>query len=319
MRLPSEFDLNALKVFVLTVELGGMTQCAQHMGVTQSAVSQAIAKLEAGLEVALFDRSLRPLGLTPNGKILFNRAQQLLADARNVFEEVRESAHKPIDEIVVGMSESLATQLTAPLLRRHGTRAKRWKVRSGISIKQHEEFMARRMDMLITGNNLLEKEPGIEHQLVMEDPFFLIYPADYRGPSDPNEAIKHLPFVRYALDSGTGQRIERQLTRMKLRLPNVIEIDITHQQVTTVALGMGWSITSLLFLAAQPGLLPQLRIEPLQHGRFWRRIEVVSRSDELGDLPKLTADLAREVIREQTVPPLVAAIPWVEPLIHWPG
>ena len=28
MKLPQEFDLHALEVFVMTVELGGMSQCA---------------------------------------------------------------------------------------------------------------------------------------------------------------------------------------------------------------------------------------------------------------------------------------------------
>ena len=61
MKLPAGFDFNTLEVFMLTAELGGMTQSAKHLGVTQSAVSQIIAKLEAGLGTSLFDRSLRPL------------------------------------------------------------------------------------------------------------------------------------------------------------------------------------------------------------------------------------------------------------------
>ncbi|MFD2781729.1 LysR family transcriptional regulator [Novosphingobium pokkalii] len=64
MRLPAEFDLHGLEVFVLTVELGGMTACAQQLRITQSAVSQTITRLEQGIGAPLFDRSLRPLGLT---------------------------------------------------------------------------------------------------------------------------------------------------------------------------------------------------------------------------------------------------------------
>ena len=67
MKLPQEFDLHALEVFVMTVELGGMSQCASHLQVTQSAVSQTIAKLEAGIGASLFDRTMRPLGLTASG------------------------------------------------------------------------------------------------------------------------------------------------------------------------------------------------------------------------------------------------------------
>ena len=68
MKLPPGFDLHALEVFLLTAELGGMTQSAQHLGLTQSAVSQMIAKLEAGLGTSLFDRTIRPLALTDSGR-----------------------------------------------------------------------------------------------------------------------------------------------------------------------------------------------------------------------------------------------------------
>lgn len=317
MRLPTEFDFHSLEVFILTVDLGGMTQCAQQLQITQSAVSQTIARLEAGMGTSLFDRSLRPIGLTPTGRALYVRSVQLLQTARKIYDEVRDGAEQPIDSITIGMSESLATQLTAPLLKRYGSRANRWRIRSGISIKQHSEFLARRFDMLITGSNMLERVGGLEHRLVVEDPFFLIFPADYSGPVDPYQIGGALPFVRYALDCGMGQRVEQQLTRMKLRLPNTIEVDITHQQLTTVALGMGWSITSLLCLAAQTSLLDKMQVLPMQKGRFSRRIEVVSRIGELGDLPDRTVEVAQDVLRTETFPQLFERLPWLEQLEIW--
>jgi len=315
MRLPAEFDLHGLEVFVLTVELGGMTACAQQLRITQSAVSQTITRLEQGIGAPLFDRSLRPLGLTPAGRALHERARKLLAGARTAYDEVREGAQQPIDQLTVGMSESLANLLTAPLLRRHGMRVGSWRVRSGISLKQQQEFLSRRCDMLVTGSNTLEKHPGIEHHDVIDDPFVMIFPADHAGSVEPADVAERLPFVRYSLDTGMGQRIESQLTRMKLRLPNVIEVEIIHQQLTTVGLGIGWSITSLLCLAALPQLMPQLRVEPLPRGRFARRIQVVARMGELGDLPAQTAALARETLLDQVLPPLITTLPWAGPLL----
>ncbi len=299
MRLPPEFDLHTLEIFVLTVDLGGMTACAAQLRITQSAVSQTINRLEDGIGTQLFDRALRPLGLTPAGRALHKRASHLLANARTVYDEVRESAQQPIDNIAVGMAESLASLLTAPLLHQYGTRAGRWRIRAGISLNQQADFVARRCDMLITGSNRLEKLDGIEHHAVVDDPFVLVFPADYQGSADPAEANMQLPFVRYSLDTGMGQRIESQLTRLKLRVPNVIEVDIIRQQLTTVAMGIGWSITSLLCLAAMPEIRPQIRVEPLPRAGFARLIQVVARSGELGDLPRLTAELARDILGRQ--------------------
>jgi DNA-binding transcriptional LysR family regulator len=315
LRLPAEFDLHALEVFVVTVELGGMTASATQLRITQSAVSQTITRLEAGIGTPLFDRSLRPLGLTPAGRALYERARRLLTNARTVIDEVREGANLPVDQMTIGMSETFATLLTAPVLHRFGNRVGRWRIRSGISLVQQQDFLARRVDMLVTGSNTLEKHPGIEHHDVMDDPFVLVFPRDYSGSAEPSEAATRLPFIRYSLDHGMGQRIESQLTRMKLRLPNVVEVDIMHQQLTSVAVGIGWSITSVLCLAAMPALADQLRIEPLPRARFSRRVQVVGRSAELGNLAEQTADMAREVLMVECLAPLLNKLPWVEELL----
>ncbi len=315
MLLPPEFDFHALEVFVLTVELGGMTASAQQMRITQSAVSQTIARLEQGIGATLFDRTLRPLGLTPAGHALYERATKLLATARTMVDQVREGAGQPIDKVTVAMSETLAILLTAPLLARLGPRVARWRVRAGISLNQQQDFLARRCDMLITGSSVLEKHEGVVHHDVLDDPFVMVFPASWHGSVDSLEAAAPLPFVRYSLDTGMGQRIESQLTRMRLRLPNVIEVDIVPQQLNTVALGNGWSITSLLCLAAMPWLIPQLRIEPLARARFARRIQVVSRAGELGDLAAETAVLAAETIRTESLPPVLAQLPWAADLL----
>jgi DNA-binding transcriptional LysR family regulator len=307
MRLPPEFDLHTLEIFVLAVDLGGMTACAAQLRITQSAVSQTISRLEEGIGTPLFDRALRPLGLTPAGRALHKRAAALLANARAVYDEVRESAQQPIDNITVGMAESLAALLTAPLLRQYGMRVGRWRIRAGISLNQQADFLARRCDMLVTGSNRLEKHDGIDHHAVADDPFVLVFPADYQGSADPGEANARLPFVRYSLDTGMGQRIESQLTRLKLRVPNVIEVDIIRQQLSTVAMGIGWSISSLLCLAAMPEILPRIRVEPLPRAGFARKIQVVARTGELGDLPQLTAELAREILGRE----VLLHFPWV--------
>jgi DNA-binding transcriptional LysR family regulator len=274
-------------------------------------VSQTINRLEEGLGTQLFDRTLRPLGLTPPGRALYKRACNLLANARAIYDEVRESAQKPIDNITVAMAESLASLLTAPLLRQYAMRVGQWRIRSGISLNQQADFLARRCDMLITGSNRLEKHDGIDHHYVADDPFLLVFPAEYQGSADPAEANARLPFVRYSLDTGMGQRIESQLVRMKLRVPNVIEVDIIRQQLGIVAMGIGWSITSLLCLAATPEILPRIRVEPLPRAGFSRRIQVVARTGELGDLPLLTAELSRDILRSQILLLSQSHCPWV--------
>ena len=137
------------------------------------------------------------------------------------------------------MAESLANHLTAPLMLGLGGRALRWQLRSGISLLQHHEFLGRKIDMLITGSSQLEDSLGFDHSPIMTEEFIVIAPADHAGPLDPIDALSGLPFIRFSLLSAMGQRIERQVSRMRLDLPNTVELDSTEQQMSAVAAGVG--------------------------------------------------------------------------------
>ncbi len=319
MKLPQEYDLHALEVFVMTVELGGMSQCAAHLQVTQSAVSQTIARLETGIGASLFDRTMRPLGLTASGKSLFARGQKLIAHASLVYDEVRQGANLPISSITVAMSFSLANELTAPILQNLGPRADKWNIRSGISMEHQGEFLARDIDMMVTGSFSLEHRDTLEFHPVFEESFILVFPRDVREPLDLVGMPSSLPFIRFSRLTGTGQQIERQIVRMKLKLPQMVEVESSHQQLALVAAGVGWAITTPVCLAAVPELLPALRAEPMTRGRFSRAVQVVARMDELGDIPKLTATLSQKVLQEKTFPPLIAEYPWMAKQLAWPS
>ena len=318
MKLPQEFDLHALEVFVMTVELGGMSQCAVHLQVTQSAISQTIAKLEVGIGAPLFDRTMRPMGLTASGKSLFARGQALVTHARSTYDAVREGANLPISSVTVAMSFSLANLLTAPILRDLVGRAERWNIRSGISMEHQGEFLARDIDMLVTGSFNLEHRGALELHPVFEESFILVFPRGYRDPVDLPVKLPPIPLIRFSRLTGMGQQIERQIVRMKLKIPQLIEVESSHQQMALVAAGLGWTITTPACLAAVPELHRHLRPEPMTRGRFSRQVQVVSRAGELGDIPRLTASVCQAVLRDTVFPRTFENYPWMEQQLSWP-
>jgi len=319
MKLPPGFDLSSIEVFMLTAERGGMTQSGLHLGMTQSAVSQTISKLETALGTKLFDRTMRPLALTPSGKLLLQEGTRLLAAAKSLAIEVREGSQRPVDCVTIAMAESLANHLTAPLLLGLGNRALRWQLRSGISLLQHHEFLGRKIDMLITGSSQLENADDVEHFPIMVEEFILIAPASYAGPLDPIDALTALPFIRFSLLSAMGQRIERQMARMRLSLPNTVELDSTEQQISAVAAGVGWSITTPLCLASHLDILPKLRVAPIMRAQFRRTIQLVVRRGEFGLLPRDIAALAGQSLRRSRLTELTRQLPWLDGVVSWPG
>ncbi|NVI81398.1 LysR family transcriptional regulator [Janthinobacterium sp. BJB401] len=68
-----------LEVFVRVVELGGFSAAARACGMTPSAVSKLVARLEERLGARLLNRSTRQLQLTAEGCGLYERGRHVLA------------------------------------------------------------------------------------------------------------------------------------------------------------------------------------------------------------------------------------------------
>jgi DNA-binding transcriptional LysR family regulator len=69
-----------LEVFVRAIELGGFSAAARACGMTPSAVSKLISRMEQRLGTRLVNRSTRQLQLTPEGCVFYERGLSVLAD-----------------------------------------------------------------------------------------------------------------------------------------------------------------------------------------------------------------------------------------------
>ena len=73
--------LEQLRIFVAVAERGHVTQAAGALNMTQSAVSAAVAALEARHGVRLFDRVGRSIELNVAGRLFLDEARAVLASA----------------------------------------------------------------------------------------------------------------------------------------------------------------------------------------------------------------------------------------------
>ena len=83
--------LDQLRIFVAVAERGHVTRAAQDLGMTQSAVSAAIAALEERYAATLFDRIGRGITLSETGRRFLPEARAVLdraAAARSALEDM---------------------------------------------------------------------------------------------------------------------------------------------------------------------------------------------------------------------------------------
>src|ERR1700758_2240921 len=85
-------DLRALRSFVVVADYAGFSRAAEHLGISQPALSRQISALESELDVRLFDRIGRQTILTPAGQDLLGRGRSLLRDAELIRSRAKEIA-----------------------------------------------------------------------------------------------------------------------------------------------------------------------------------------------------------------------------------
>ena len=79
----------ALAVFVRVVEHGGFTAAARKLGLSSSAVTKTIARLEDELGTQLFNRTTRRLAPTDYGQEFYERCVRILADLEDAEAALR--------------------------------------------------------------------------------------------------------------------------------------------------------------------------------------------------------------------------------------
>ncbi|EYR82938.1 MULTISPECIES: LysR family transcriptional regulator [unclassified Shinella] len=104
-----------MEIFARVVELGGFSPAARAAGMTPSAVSKLIARLEARLGARLLNRSTRQLQVTPEGCAFYERAKRILADLEDA-ERAAGLGEQPVGRVRINTSASYATHVLAPLL-----------------------------------------------------------------------------------------------------------------------------------------------------------------------------------------------------------
>ena len=84
------FDFADLEAFLILSETGSFVATAEHLGLSQSALTRRIRKLEEALGAPLFDRTTRSVRMTLAARRLRSRAQGMLDEARETMRELKD-------------------------------------------------------------------------------------------------------------------------------------------------------------------------------------------------------------------------------------
>src|SRR3954447_2893395 len=111
-------DLNDLAAFLAVAREGSFTRAAARLGVSQSALSQALRALEARLGLRLLTRTTRSVAPTEAGERLLQTLGPALDGIDDTLIRLSELRAKPAGTVRITATENAATAVLWPALER---------------------------------------------------------------------------------------------------------------------------------------------------------------------------------------------------------
>ncbi len=108
--------MNEMLTFVRVVETGSFAAAAQALGLSPSATSKIISRIEDRLRVRLLARTTRRLALTPEGQIYLDRCREILGAIEAAESEISTARGRPSGHIRIKAGTVIGRHQLAPLL-----------------------------------------------------------------------------------------------------------------------------------------------------------------------------------------------------------
>ena len=236
-----------LRGFYFVAERGGVRQAAAAMGREQPTITRQIKCLERELGVTLFDRSSGKMRITPEGRILLEKAVSLFEDVEGIRNEFKKQEHAFEGKIVIATTHAIIDSFLPryvgefrklhPLVRFH--------LEGGIRETVFEKIESAEADLGIAFSESVPKtimcyelsETGLVLIAPKNNPFF-------RTKTPTLKQIAEAPLVLFSHRGLPERLVESRFVRENLK-PNVVITHNNHVSVKRyVALGMGAAILS---------------------------------------------------------------------------
>lgn len=178
--------LTALRAFVAVVEHGSFAAAARGLGVSSAAVSKNVRELEADLDVRLFHRTTRAMGLTDAGVLYHERVRKLLEELDDADDAVSNLGSEPRGILRVTAPMSIGLLRIAPLVPRFLAE------HPAIELDLHlddekDELVHGGFDLAIRGSGRLPDSTLIARRLADLDLVVIASPDYLRARGAPNE------------------------------------------------------------------------------------------------------------------------------------
>lgn len=258
--------LDRLEMFIALANERHFGRAAEVHGVTQPTLSAAIRALEGELGVQLVRRGARFQGLTPEGERVLDWARRIVADTRQLRDEMR-ARHKGLTGRlrlgVIPTALPMVSELVTPFLQRHPNVSLQILSRTSIEILEEMESL-----QLEAGVSYLDNEPlgRVTTVPLYQESYRLLLRHDHPLAGNGRVRWPELAALRLCLLVGSMQNrriIDRHLSEAGVSVQAAVESNSLLALVAQVLSG-DWATVVTEQAARMFGNRPDLVALPIE-------------------------------------------------------
>lgn len=294
-------NLRQLRYFCEVVESGNARAAAAKLFIAPTAISMQLAQLEEALGGQLFDRSSRPMGLTPLGQFAYPKARELLSAASRLVEEGRGIASGNLGWLSIGFTRSTIFSVLPAAVRAMKTAYPKVQVDLVEVLTEHQADCLRKGAIhlgLARVIGAIAPEPDLVYTELFEDPMIAAIPLqhDLAGRDVVEaEAFNAIPFISYPKDPNShfAKQVLAILEAAGARPRVGYEAKEIHTALGLVAAGLGGTIVGR---SVAVNNRTDVRFVPIAGVTASARVFAVRK----GQAPHRVADAFLAILQEQS-------------------
>lgn len=186
-------NLRALLTFAEVARRNSFAAAARELGLTPSAVTKAISRMEQEYKLRLFHRTTRSVSLTPEGELLYARCERMLKEVEGVEAFAGDLGQSVSGELRLGAPITYGKQVVLPLLARLAQSHPLLQCEVRLS-DRFADIVAEGLDAAIRVGHLQDSSLhsrafDIQHLGVYASPAYL---ARHAAPNTPADLDRHV-------------------------------------------------------------------------------------------------------------------------------
>ncbi len=257
--------LDYYRIFFETAQHSSFSTAAQHLYISQSAISQCIHQLEQDLNAQLFVRSRRGITLTEEGKLLFQQVESAMNSIEQGEIILERLQHLESGSLVIAAGDTITSHYLLPYLEQfHRSYPNiRLEMANSYSYDMLERVKSGSAELAFVNLPIEDDELCIETCTEIHDIF--VCGSEYKTKSDYTwSEIANEPLILLEENSASRRNLNKSFEKRGIKLNPQIEI-AAHDlliRFASIHLGVSCVIEEFSKESLKQGIIRPLKLSP---------------------------------------------------------